>query len=264
MEVCERISGRTLFLVLDGNDTIEIKNMFEKFFQKINKKKRKSFFGVDEISGGAEIEGSQNDSGQETERGAKELEKEKKRTLSIIRSLVDGILVFGEDGRLALVNPQVEKLMEVRGEDILGKSILKLNYFSNFIPLVSLLGGDIKEVFRKEIRVKENLILEVTTTPIVSGEGETGTLAILHDVTREKLVEKMKSEFVTVAAHQLRTPTAGIKWSLRMLLDGDLGEIPPNRYDVIEKAYKKLGIEQHLGVQIVYCHSHRLCICIGL
>jgi len=46
----------------------------------------------------------------------------------------------------------------------------------------------------------------------------------------------MKSEFVTVAAHQLRTPTSGIKWSLQMLLDGDIGPLSKEQKDVIGKA----------------------------
>ena len=62
-------------------------------------------------------------------------------------------------------------------------------------------------------------------------------MVILHDITREKLIEKMKTEFVSVSAHQLRTPLSAIKWTLRMLLDGDLGEMTPEQKNFIEKTY---------------------------
>jgi len=72
------------------------------------------------------------------------------------------------------------------------------------------------------------LIVEVTTVPMTRGEG-LGTLVLVHDITREKRVQQMKTEFVSVAAHQLRTPLSGIKWTLKMLLDEELGDLNNNR-----------------------------------
>ncbi len=62
-------------------------------------------------------------------------------------------------------------------------------------------------------------------------------MVILHDVTREKMVERMKTEFVSISAHQLRTPLAAIKWTLKMILDGDVGEINKEQRDYLEKTY---------------------------
>lgn len=63
------------------------------------------------------------------------------------------------------------------------------------------------------------------------------TLVILHDVTREKRMEELKSEFISLAAHQLRTPLSAIKWSLRALMEGDAGKVTKPQYELIEKGY---------------------------
>lgn len=152
--------------------------------------------------------------------------------------LADGLLVFDRNSKVSLVNPVAEKFFKVKKEDILGKSILELNRFSNFRPFVSFLGGGIREFFRKELKIRANFILEITTVPMIIGQKKIGNLVVLHDVTREKLVERLKSEFVTLAAHQLRTPTSAIKWSMRMLLDGDLGKLSQEQKKIIEEAYR--------------------------
>ncbi|MBZ9578171.1 PAS domain-containing protein, partial [Patescibacteria group bacterium] len=111
----------------------------------------------------------------------------------ITNYLTDGLLVFDRNSRLSLVNPQAERLFEVRKEKILRRSILELNRFPSFKPLVSLLGGEIREFFRKELQIRVNFILEITTVPVIVKEKKVGTLVILHNVTREKLVDRMKS-----------------------------------------------------------------------
>jgi signal transduction histidine kinase len=52
------------------------------------------------------------------------------------------------------------------------------------------------------------------------------------------LIEKLKTEFVSVAAHQLRTPLSAIKWTLRMILDGEVGEITDEQREFLEKTYE--------------------------
>ncbi|PIR72667.1 MAG: hypothetical protein COU42_00350 [Candidatus Nealsonbacteria bacterium CG10_big_fil_rev_8_21_14_0_10_36_24] len=158
--------------------------------------------------------------------------------LTITDYFTDGLLIFDKNNKVVLINPWAEEFFGVEKEKILGKSILDLNRFPKFEPLVFLLGGGVKEVSREELQISENLILEVTTVPIITGGIKLSTLVILHDVSRERLVQKMKTEFVTVAAHQLRTPTSAVKWSLEVLLEGDLGKLNKEQKKLIEKAHK--------------------------
>jgi signal transduction histidine kinase len=109
---------------------------------------------------------------------------------------------------------------------------------NGFRPLADLIGPVLTEVTRRELYISENEVYEVSALEIQSGRGKVGTLIIAHDVSREKSVERMKTEFVSIAAHQLRTPISAIKWTLRMILDGDLGPITEDQRDFLDKTYK--------------------------
>ena len=175
---------------------------------------------------------------EDVEEARKSAEEEKNKTLAVITNFTDGLLVFDKEGRLSLINPQAEDFFDVKNRDIVGRLILELSTFPTIEPVVRLVGGEIKGVFRKEVQTKKDLVLEVSTIPIMREEEKLGTLIILHDITREKTIERTKTEFVSLTAHQLRTPLSAIKWALRMLLDGDLGKITEEQKDFVEKTYK--------------------------
>ncbi len=174
---------------------------------------------------------------EDVEEERKKAEEEKNKTLAIIQNFADGLLVFDKEGKLSLMNPQAESFFQLKSPHLIGKSISDLANFPSLSSLAELLGPKIKSVFRKELKVREGLILEVTTVPIVSDEERVGTLVVLHDITREKEIEQMKTEFVSISAHQLRTPLSAIKWTLKMLLDGDLGPLTTEQREFIEKTY---------------------------
>ena len=175
---------------------------------------------------------------EDVEESRERAEEERDKTQSIITNFADGLLLFDAKNKLSLVNPRAEKFFNIKKEDIVGKTISELNVFPAVRPVMDLVREEVKGIFRKEAQINENSVLEVSTVPIAAGKELLGTLVILHDVTREKLIERMKTEFVSLAAHQLRTPLSAIKWTLRILLDGDLGEITPEQKDFLEKTYQ--------------------------
>lgn len=168
----------------------------------------------------------------------RELRIQRDRIMAIITNLVDGLIVIDKDKNIVLVNPNAEKFLGIKAGDIQKKSIDKLikknNTIKELFNLINQKGE--KNIFREEFALKDpqRLVLEVSTTLLETGE----TVIILHDITREKLVEEMKTDFVSIAAHQLRTPVSAIKWSLKMILDGDLGSIKKEQREFLEKAYE--------------------------
>jgi two-component system phosphate regulon sensor histidine kinase PhoR len=174
---------------------------------------------------------------EDTELERKRAEEEKNKNVAIITNLTDGLLVFDQDNNLSLVNPQAEKLFNVEAEKLVGKSLAELSQISTFSLLIDQNKQD-QEMFRREIQLDKDLILTVTTTSFIREKEKAGTIVILHDISRERVIERMKTEFVSLSAHQLRTPMAAIKWTMTMLLDEDVGKINKDQRDLLEKCYK--------------------------
>lgn len=157
---------------------------------------------------------------------------------AIFENFVDGLMVFGENNKLSLINSAAQDIFGVKEDKILTKTI---EDFADIIPLNNLfylLGKDIKELFRKELEIAENLILEISSSAILSQGKKIGTLVIIRNITRERRVERMKTEFVTISAHQLRTPLSAIQWSLERLLSGKAGKLTEEQKSLLERAFE--------------------------
>jgi signal transduction histidine kinase len=69
-------------------------------------------------------------------------------------------------------------------------------------------------------------------------QNATGMLIWIEDITEEKELEKKKSDFISLVTHQLRTPLSGLKWTLRMLINGDLGPLSNEQKVFLMKSYE--------------------------
>ncbi|MDP3770434.1 MAG: ATP-binding protein [Candidatus Sungbacteria bacterium] len=65
-----------------------------------------------------------------------------------------------------------------------------------------------------------------------------GYLLTFHDVTHERFLEKVKADFVAIAAHQLRTPLSEVKWSMDVLMGNDLGTLSRKQKNFLKRSYE--------------------------
>ncbi len=174
---------------------------------------------------------------EDTEESREKAEEEKDKTLTIINNFTDGLIVFDKKNKILLVNPLAEDFLKIKKEDIIGKSISKLPKILALSLPIKKPKGRLKKNFGKELKINKDLILNVSVVAIKRERKKLGSLLILHNITREKLVEKLKTEFVSLSAHQLRTPLSAIKWTLKMVLDGDLGKVNKDEREFLGDAY---------------------------
>ncbi len=173
-----------------------------------------------------------------------ELREARAHTEAIIEQLPSGLVEFDESFNLVRINQAGEQLLGISREALLGKSIApkdvenvdlsKLTAIT--FPIVAkssrridpAMAGLTDEVSVNEIMLagaKEQELQIVTARLPEENTTIFGTLKILRDVTKEKLTARSKTEFISIAAHRLRTPLSVIKWILNTFLSGDLGEV---------------------------------------
>lgn len=166
---------------------------------------------------------------------------ERNKTMAIIENLTDGVILLNRKKQIEIINSSAVDLFSLDKKTTAGMCFLDLVNRDNANQFRSILIDEdkkrIKSTYREGATAINDLHFEITSVLLKDNEEEKGFLIIFHDVTKEKLIEKMKTEFVSVAAHQLRTPLSAIKWTIQMILDGDSGEINEEQRDLLGKTY---------------------------
>lgn len=167
------------------------------------------------------------------------IESEKAQVDGMLASMHDALIAYDKDFKITLVNESLEILCNIKKEDVLGKKITpEWNNFEKYALLAKIVFPSLapemtrmsdnrgpSRVMIKMFKPKE-YILEIVTSKVQNlYDRSFGFVKIIKDRTRENQLLKTKSDFITVAAHQLRTPLTGITWAVEVLYKKELGEI---------------------------------------
>lgn len=142
----------------------------------------------------------------------------------ILQSVDDGLLVTDPEQRIVLMNPRAEVLLGTCLADAGGLPLAEVVTDAGLLGAIgrALVAGEAGRVdFTLPGGEGENGgIFEGRISVLRNTEGEPcGTVVIMRDVTQERAVERMKSEFVTTAAHEFRTPLTAIMGFSELMLD---------------------------------------------
>ena len=181
------------------------------------------------------------------ERREEQIKNERDRVSAIIEHLPNGIILIDNYHQITFANKHATELMELPQQSVVDLKITKKNLSKNkayrhiyqvFFPTERYRSPTLKQEYEITLDNHQETVLKIETVLVTNPENQIlGFMKVIHDVTREKAVDRMKSEFISIAAHQLRTPLSAIKWSLKMVLDGDLGKPTPEILEFINKSY---------------------------
>lgn len=179
-----------------------------------------------------------------------ELHEEHERIESLIMNMIDPVIMIDENQKISLLNQAARIVLGMKNTDV-GTWISSRSNFTlkNFQKVIrrrnkitdtkELETGDKGEEMI-EIKGRDySLHFKVITIPVNNKKGEyIGVLKVFYNITREKGLEHLKSEFITVAAHQLRTPLSAVKWAIKMVMDNEEGNLNEEQLRFLERGYK--------------------------
>ncbi|MDP3741406.1 MAG: ATP-binding protein [bacterium] len=149
------------------------------------------------------------------------LEIEKGKLNAMVASMADGVLMVDTHNRLLVTNAKAVEMMGLKSSN---PSIFDvLDSFANHIDLRTKIEESVKRdqiVIENEIQLN-NYFLQILISPVKNKKNEPlGSVVLLHDITHEKEVEKMRDDFTSMMVHELRSPLTGIR-SIAALLKNE-------------------------------------------
>jgi signal transduction histidine kinase len=167
---------------------------------------------------------------------------------AILDSMTSGVLAVDLESRILFLNTSLCRRLSVDRDSWVGKPAAEL-----FAPVTSRVppkrsplyrlapGGDNSRTLLREVEWREDnktSHLREDSSPLYNQRGRViGRLLAYHDLSMEKAIDQMKSEFISIASHELRTPMTSIKGSVDLILGGYGGELSPEARDLLEIAH---------------------------
>ena len=168
-----------------------------------------------------------------------------------LEALIDAsdaaIMMVGRDRKIAYANAEMARLVGIPREAVLGASVETVHRFlgGSFVDATALtsqdavLSLDASLRDRVELTFPRRAVYQRVVAPVREGGGSLlGHIVLYRDVTHEVEVERAKSEFVSVASHELRTPMTSVKTSLSLLLAGAAGPRDASARELLEIAVR--------------------------
>ncbi|PIR47872.1 hypothetical protein COV06_00525 [Candidatus Uhrbacteria bacterium CG10_big_fil_rev_8_21_14_0_10_50_16] len=177
-----------------------------------------------------------------------------KKSEAILQGIGDAVFVVDPNLIIQQFNRVAVEMTGISEKDALGK------HYKQVMRFISEETGEEKDVFITEalkagaVRTRANhtlllrndgvkIPIEENVAPLVNHEGSIlGVVVMFEDVTKEREIDNMKTDFISIASHQLRTPLTGIKWATELLLK-DRASLSDKQQEYLDRIHSS---EEHM------------------
>ncbi len=186
---------------------------------------------------------------------------EQEAILASIGDPIMGLVVVDKNGKIIHVNEGFGVLTGWKRKEVIDKSLIK------FVPredenrnriifkeriLSKVLSGKIITTITTDVAAnieklptfyyvrkdKSRFPASSVISPVLFNKKITGAVEVFYDITKEKELERIRLDFLSLASHQLRTPLSGTKWLIETMYKGLVGEMTKKQKEYLDDIYK--------------------------
>ena len=135
----------------------------------------------------------------------------------VLMSIADGVVVCDRDNKVKIVNRAASQLFDKEAQDMLGKPLVFCTEGPDapmICQVIQVFTDSISPQSVGPVEQQVNLgerVVRLHSAPIILNKDFLGSVMIMHDVTKQAELERMKNEFISNVSHELRTPITSIK-----------------------------------------------------
>ena len=156
---------------------------------------------------------------QELGRRVDGLARDRARMEAILASMIEGVLVVDEQGRLQLVNEAARRILKLEKESSNRSYVEAIRHPGIVEHIGRALAGDETDGLELSVTRDTTRTLVARVTPVVAAGR--GAVLVMHDITELRRADLVRRDFVANVSHELRTPLTAIKGYAEALLDDD-------------------------------------------
>ena len=180
----------------------------------------------------------------------KDIANEKSRIRVLINLIANGVMVTDAEKKLVLANPAFMKIMGFKEDDIIGRPFTELVQQDQLRQMVehafSISEGELTEI-TEELKIEKSG--EDTTATYVARcrpfrdriGRNLGTITVLSDITYLKDINQRQSDFVSMVAHEIRSPLNSVMAQMKVVQDGLAGDITQKQGEILGRASEKIN-----------------------
>jgi two-component system, OmpR family, phosphate regulon sensor histidine kinase PhoR len=188
-----------------------------------------------------------NEMSEQIRENVEQVVAEKEQANSILRCMMEGVLVLDPKGRVLVINEQAQSMFKLSHDrDLHGASILELSRHPEMKRIIEqVLAFDFtSERYSTQVELQEGRWFRVNAASLRNDQsGAYGSILVFHDITEVKRLERMRSDFVANVSHELRTPLTAIRGYAETLLQNPPSDPADAQYflGIIEKHSERLS-----------------------